>query len=76
MGGLIRVTAAGMEARVWQAERKIFSVGMAVSESRRPQIFVALEKTEAKSKEVVKHVQSLLAQSFSSRVRFLARFCL
>ena len=68
-----------MEARVWQAERKMLSVGMAVSESR-PQmdvgVFVALEKTEAKSKEVVKHVQSLLAQSFSSRVRFLAKFCL
>lgn len=69
-----------MEARVWQAERKMLSVGMAVSESRRPQmdvgVFAALEKTEAKSKEVVKHVQSLLAQSFSSRVRFLTRFCL
>lgn len=36
MGGLIRVIAAGMEARVWQAERKMLSVGMAVSERRRP----------------------------------------
>lgn len=39
-------------------------------------VFVALEKIEAKSKEAVKHVQSLSAQSFSSRVRFLTRFCL